>query len=93
MTVKNQIFTQFYYVSVKKNYVINAKLCHAIQNEEENDSFFLSCKHQAPQLKHGLMLVMREFLFTLNESTSWTENMSGSSIMKLNIIGTYMKHS
>lgn len=40
MTVKNQIFTQFYYVSVKKNYVINAKLCHAIQNEEENDSFF-----------------------------------------------------
>lgn len=40
MTDKNQIFTQFYYVSAKKNYVINAELCHAIQNEEENYSFF-----------------------------------------------------
>lgn len=68
------------------NYVMQFKM-------NENDRFFLSCKHQAPQLKHGLMLVMREFLFTLNESTSWTENMSGSSIMKLNIIGTYMQHS
>lgn len=44
MTDKNQIFTQFYYVSVKKNYVISAKLCHAIQNEEENYSFFFKAQ-------------------------------------------------
>lgn len=70
------------------NYVMQFKM-----KKKMTGFFFLSCKHQAPQLKHGLMLVMREFLFTLNESTSWTENMSGSSIMKLNIIGTYMQHS
>lgn len=58
MIDKNQIFTHFYYVSVKKNYVINAKLCHAIQNEEKNYSFFLKRKHQAPRLKYGLMLMM-----------------------------------
>lgn len=30
MTDKNQIFAQFYYVYVKKNYVVNAELCQAI---------------------------------------------------------------
>ena len=30
MTDRKQIVTQFHYVSVKKNYVINAELCHTI---------------------------------------------------------------
>lgn len=40
MTDKNQIFTQFHYVSVKmKNYTVDPELYHVILNEGENYSF------------------------------------------------------